>query len=409
MANFPYACAQCGAPLPTPPANATAVVCQHCHTTTYANAPAAAAGPRTLSAADMAFLQELVQANKRTEAIEMYCRLTGASLSAAYEAINNLQNPATPPGVPWDEIRALVQSQRKIEAIKRIRETTQLGLKESKDIADALERGEAPPADLRLRAELPPATADAPLARVYTLMQAGQKIEAIKAYREATGASLVEAKDAVEAVMNRGASELPAFVKRAAPAAGQSGLDQVKQLLRSGQKIEAIKAYREMTAVGLKEAKDAVEALERGEPIPQGALVPTPSARPRGGSGCWSVALWFMVLCLGISGGCGLYVQQTPLYQCAATHLQSNGDLQETLGRPVQLVGPAFIQNYESEGNQEQFTVFTGIRGPNANGLIQISSRGRAGAGTAFVYATLYLDFKALDIELENGPFVECP
>jgi ribosomal protein L7/L12 len=34
--------------------------------------------------------------------------------------------------------------------------------------------------------------------------------------------------------------------------------------LGAGRKIEAIKLYRERTGVGLKEAKDAVEALERG-------------------------------------------------------------------------------------------------------------------------------------------------
>lgn len=33
--------------------------------------------------------------------------------------------------------------------------------------------------------------------------------------------------------------------------------------LRKGNKIEAIKAYREVTGVGLKEAKDAIEAMER--------------------------------------------------------------------------------------------------------------------------------------------------
>jgi hypothetical protein len=40
------------------------------------------------------------------------------------------------------------------------------------------------------------------------------------------------------------------------------GLDkQVSELVRSGQKIEAIKLYREQTGVGLKEAKDHVEGL----------------------------------------------------------------------------------------------------------------------------------------------------
>jgi ribosomal protein L7/L12 len=39
--------------------------------------------------------------------------------------------------------------------------------------------------------------------------------------------------------------------------------DEIVNLLRQGQKIEAIKIYRERTNLGLKEAKDAVEAIER--------------------------------------------------------------------------------------------------------------------------------------------------
>ena len=38
---------------------------------------------------------------------------------------------------------------------------------------------------------------------------------------------------------------------------------EVRELYRAGQKIQAIKLYRENTGVGLKEAKDAVEALDR--------------------------------------------------------------------------------------------------------------------------------------------------
>jgi LSD1 subclass zinc finger protein len=39
---------------------------------------------------------------------------------------------------------------------------------------------------------------------------------------------------------------------------------EIRQLLASRQKITAIKVYRQATAVGLKEAKDAVEAIEAG-------------------------------------------------------------------------------------------------------------------------------------------------
>ncbi len=39
--------------------------------------------------------------------------------------------------------------------------------------------------------------------------------------------------------------------------------------VRSGRKIQAIKEYREMTGIGLREAKDAIEAIERGD-LPEG-------------------------------------------------------------------------------------------------------------------------------------------
>ncbi len=39
--------------------------------------------------------------------------------------------------------------------------------------------------------------------------------------------------------------------------------DEIMDLLQRGQKIEAIKIYRERTNCGLKEAKDAVEELQR--------------------------------------------------------------------------------------------------------------------------------------------------
>lgn len=39
--------------------------------------------------------------------------------------------------------------------------------------------------------------------------------------------------------------------------------EEVRQSIRRGQKIEAIKRHRELTGMGLKESKDAVEDLER--------------------------------------------------------------------------------------------------------------------------------------------------
>lgn len=42
---------------------------------------------------------------------------------------------------------------------------------------------------------------------------------------------------------------------------------EIQQLIQSGNKIQAIKVFRETFGTGLKEAKDAVEAMERGESI----------------------------------------------------------------------------------------------------------------------------------------------
>jgi ribosomal protein L7/L12 len=95
-------------------------------------------------------------------------------------------------------------------------------------------------------------------------MDEGQKIEAIKLYRERTGAGLEESKDAVGAI-GRG---------QRFPSRRDDGdfRDEVLSLLEQGQKIGAIKLFRERTGAGLKESKEAVEALaeRRGIVISQG-------------------------------------------------------------------------------------------------------------------------------------------
>lgn len=95
----------------------------------------------------------------------------------------------------------------------------------------------------------------------------GEKIAAIKVYREATGAGLKEAKDFVEALEQTLATgELPP----AAALPSSSEATQLVELVRGGRKIEAVKLYRERHGVGLKEAKDAVEALAGEAGVPPG-------------------------------------------------------------------------------------------------------------------------------------------
>ena len=93
------------------------------------------------------------------------------------------------------------------------------------------------------------------------LLGNGNLIEAIKVYRSHAGASLADAKAAVEAIQcgeSAPARPVPS------PAAEQD----VASLVRSGRKIEAIKLHREKTGAGLADAKAAVDALERDLGMP---------------------------------------------------------------------------------------------------------------------------------------------
>jgi ribosomal protein L7/L12 len=92
-------------------------------------------------------------------------------------------------------------------------------------------------------------------------LERGNKIEAIKAYRLVTGMGLKEAKDAVEA-FERGGPLLLSSKPATPPLSPAGSNEQVRLLLQQGNKIEAIKVYRQATGCGLKEAKDAVESME---------------------------------------------------------------------------------------------------------------------------------------------------
>lgn len=162
----------------------------------------------------------------------------------------------------------LVHNQKKLEAIKKYKELTGVGLAEAKDAVEQLERefAHTPPTyehpnDWHQGLE---STADGQtMADVSRLMQTGRKIEAIKVYRDLTGKGLAESKEAVEQMERDG---FPALSDT--HPAGSSTLDvaqleeEVRELLGRNNKIEAVKIVRERTALGLKEAKDVVDAFQ---------------------------------------------------------------------------------------------------------------------------------------------------
>lgn len=119
-------------------------------------------------------------------------------------------------------------------------------------------------------------------ADIALLLQQGRKIEAIKLYRERTGVGLAEAKDAVEAMET---GQEPPVGRVIDPAWEAESIS----LLERGQKIEAIKLYRQRHDVGLKEAKEAVETLAVGHGI-----------AGQSGAGCLGAALVTILVCLTI-------------------------------------------------------------------------------------------------------------
>ena len=90
--------------------------------------------------------------------------------------------------------------------------------------------------------------------QVRLLLDQGQKIAAVKLYKDQTGMGLAEAKQAVES-MQAGAGS---------PSTSDIGDDLEAELLRllgRGDKLEAVKLYKDQKGVSLLEAKQAVESL----------------------------------------------------------------------------------------------------------------------------------------------------
>jgi ribosomal protein L7/L12 len=95
---------------------------------------------------------------------------------------------------------------------------------------------------------------------VIRLLEQRKKILAIKLVREHTDLGLKAAKDLVEEVERTGRLRL-AHLPNAPVVAQADVLDQARWLKRQGKAIDAIKLIRQHTGLGLREAKDAYDAL----------------------------------------------------------------------------------------------------------------------------------------------------
>jgi len=152
---------------------------------------------------------------------------------------------------------------------------------------------------------MPPAGA---LEQIRRLAQSGNMVEAIRLFREHTDLGLKEAKEAVEALAHGGMLE--AGQGSAGPlSADEIGrvLEQVQNLLRDGDKVSAIRIYRESADVSLTKAKDVVERVEaalKGIPLPPVVEWGTPAAiKPTAAPRQPRLGLWITLSVLLFVGG----------------------------------------------------------------------------------------------------------
>jgi ribosomal protein L7/L12 len=95
------------------------------------------------------------------------------------------------------KIQALLLQNRKIEAIKLVVDTTRCGLKEAKDLVDNYAAGGKPAG---------PVSYQHIDEELMSLLLKGEKLQAVKRYKEVTGLGLAESKDYVDNLMEKGAS-----------------------------------------------------------------------------------------------------------------------------------------------------------------------------------------------------------
>ncbi len=151
------------------------------------------------------------------------------------------------------ELRQLLAEGKTLQAINRYKDATATSLTEAKNAVEAIERG----ASLQ-----PPALSatsgmdDALAAELGELLRQGQKIQAVKRYKDRTGASLMASKKAVEAFQAGRGLPMPQALDAQLAA-------ELLPSLRMGEKREAIRIYQKRTGAGHREAKRTVAALAK--------------------------------------------------------------------------------------------------------------------------------------------------
>jgi large subunit ribosomal protein L7/L12 len=212
--------------------------------------------------------------------------------------------------------------------------------------------------------------------RIKELLRDRRQQDAIRLYMEQTGASLKEAQQAIaDMAFDAGLATLP--TDRGPYAVD---LDKIKQLLDRGNKIAAIKLLREQTHLGLKAAKDAVEALERGEMLVITTNQRQGEARPIGGAagrlgcfiGCLPV-LGIIAACVIMMGLAGqVMFRAWGPYDQAMAMVRESEEVNQVFGGPLH-TGLMIFGGIESDSSSDSDANFeVPLYGSKMSGTLRV-------------------------------------
>lgn len=164
-----------------------------------------------------------------------------------------------------DELAQEIGAGRPVNAMRIYRDATGVGLKEAKDAVELLQaefRGQAPVpgASTPMPAEAVPSDVNLD-GEIAALLAQGRMIHAVKLTRERLHLGLKEAKDYVDEVERTGRGQVLGTPQKAMPDVSLDG--EISALVAQGQTLQAIKLARERMRMGLKEAKDYVDDVQR--------------------------------------------------------------------------------------------------------------------------------------------------
>lgn len=232
-------------------------------------------------------------------------------------------------------------------------------------------------AAIDLNPQIDPYRSLADVDRIRSLLKENRRAEAVRLYMEQTGAGLKEATQAIDQIQR----QPPTQVLNTPAGPFAVDLDEIERLIRGGQKINAIKLLREQTKLGLKEAKDAVDALERGQ-LPSLSIDQRTRSRAASNQGC-------LLGCLPVLGFIGLCFISIMLmsqimfrvwgpYDAALTVLNDSEEVTAALGEPLS-TGLMMTGSISSSGSDSHARFQTDLFGSKRSGTLRVAGTWRKG------------------------------